>query len=89
MGINIVLIALVFWAVGCLVLGWLLDTWQERRIDTRAEQVLFLDDNKINVDAARSIGIQAELFPRDAGVAALAPLLSGYRPATGIGAGVA
>ncbi|GAB3751993.1 HAD family hydrolase [Microlunatus parietis] len=60
-----------------------------RRIDTPAEQVLFLDDNKINVDAARSIGIQAELFPRDAGVAALAPLLSGYRPAAGIGAGVA
>ena len=40
MGINIVLIALVFWAVGCLVLGWLLDTWQERRIDTHSVPVI-------------------------------------------------
>ena len=56
------------------------------RIHRPAEQVLFLDDNKINVDGARSAGLRAELFPQDAGVSALAPLLSRYRPAPGVGA---
>ncbi len=40
MGINVVLIALMFWTVGCLALAWLLDRWQERRMATRAVPVL-------------------------------------------------
>ncbi|HEX5368733.1 MAG TPA: hypothetical protein VFY10_04885 [Dehalococcoidia bacterium] len=40
MGINIVLIALVFWAAGCLAVAWLLDKWQEHRYDSRSTPVL-------------------------------------------------
>ena len=40
MGFNIVLVAVIFWAVGCLVLGWLLDTWHEHRMATHSVPVL-------------------------------------------------
>ena len=41
------------------------------RIERPADRVLFLDDNADNVEGARSVGLPAELFPRDGGLAAL------------------
>ena len=41
-----------------------------------ADHVLFLDDNAANVAGARAAGLQAELFPRDGGLAALTPILA-------------
>ena len=40
-----------------------------------ASEVLFIDDNAANVDGARSVGIQAELYDLSAGVPALVELL--------------
>ncbi len=40
MGINVVLVALIFWAVGSLVVAWALDRWQERRVATHSVTVL-------------------------------------------------
>lgn len=42
----------------------------------KAERVLFVDDNASNVAAARSVGLIAELFPRNGGVAALKMIMS-------------
>lgn len=51
------------------------------RIDLPPHRVLFLDDNAINVMAAQRFGLHAQLFPANAGVSALPPLLSGYQAA--------
>ena len=44
-------------------------------IDVRAEHALFVDDNRINVEAARSVGLHAA---RVAGFDDLAPALAGF-----------
>jgi HAD superfamily hydrolase (TIGR01509 family) len=48
------------------------------RIDVAPDRVLFIDDHDGNVAGAREIGIHSELFPRDAGIAALTPILARY-----------
>ena len=40
-----------------------------------ASEVLFIDDNQANVDGARSVGLQAELYDLSSGVPALIELL--------------
>ncbi|RZU03506.1 putative hydrolase of the HAD superfamily [Kribbella rubisoli] len=47
-------------------------------LDLPASSVLFIDDNVANVDAAASVGLQAELYDLSAGVPALASLLRRY-----------
>lgn len=49
-----------------------------RRLRVPAEQVFFLDDKQVNVEAARSIGMTAEVFPVDGGIEALRPLLTAH-----------
>jgi putative hydrolase of the HAD superfamily len=48
------------------------------RIAVAPDRVLFIDDHEVNVAGASEIGIHAELFPRDGGVAALKPILARY-----------
>jgi putative hydrolase of the HAD superfamily len=48
------------------------------RISVAPDRVLFIDDYEDNVAGALEIGINAELFPRDGGVAALEPILARY-----------
>lgn len=48
------------------------------RTGRRAAETLFIDDNESNVEGARSIGLHAELFPRDAGAAVLREILRQY-----------
>ena len=45
------------------------------RLDLTGEQVLFVDDNAANVEAARSVGLRAERWHVEEGVAALHDLL--------------
>jgi putative hydrolase of the HAD superfamily len=45
-------------------------------VQVSPDRVLFLDDREDNVNGARSVGLVAELFPRDGGVAALRPILA-------------
>jgi HAD superfamily hydrolase (TIGR01509 family) len=47
-------------------------------IDVPASSVLFIDDNAANVDGARSVGLQAEVYDLDSGVDELVALLSRY-----------
>jgi FMN phosphatase YigB (HAD superfamily) len=48
------------------------------RISVAPNRVLFIDDHDGNVAGARDLGIHAELFPWDGGVAALTPILARY-----------
>ncbi len=78
--------------IAAIVIGVLLTSGSDGSREIRtATMVTYLDDNKINIAGARGAGLQAELFPQDGGVRALAPLLSRYRPAPGLAvrAGVA
>jgi putative hydrolase of the HAD superfamily len=47
-------------------------------LDLPASDVLFIDDNQANVDGARSVGLQAELYDLSSGVPALIELLRRY-----------
>ena len=48
------------------------------RIDRTAAKTLFIDDNESNVEGAASIGLHAELFPRDAGAVVMREILRKY-----------
>ena len=48
------------------------------QIDEAAERVLFIDDNEPNVEAARSVGLQAAPFTIDAGADGLHRLLEAF-----------
>jgi putative hydrolase of the HAD superfamily len=47
-------------------------------LDVKAATVLFVDDTEANVDAARTVGLNAEVFPRHGGRSALEEILRGY-----------
>ena len=49
-----------------------------KRIGTPVDEVLFVDDVPANVDGAREVGINAELFRQDAGVSELDRILAHY-----------
>jgi putative hydrolase of the HAD superfamily len=48
------------------------------RISVAPNRMLFIDDHEGNIAGAREIGIHAELFSRDGGLAALTPILARY-----------
>ena len=48
------------------------------RIGRTAAETLFIDDNESNVEGAASIGLHAELFPRDAGAVVMREILRKY-----------
>jgi putative hydrolase of the HAD superfamily len=47
-------------------------------LDVKASTVLFIDDTEVNVEGARSVGLNAELFRRHGGRAALEEILRSY-----------
>jgi putative hydrolase of the HAD superfamily len=47
-------------------------------LDAKASTVLFIDDTEVNVEGARSAGLNAELFRRHGGRAALEEILRSY-----------
>jgi putative hydrolase of the HAD superfamily len=47
-------------------------------LDVKPSTVLFVDDTAVNVDGARTTGLNAELFPRHGGRPALAEILRSY-----------
>jgi putative hydrolase of the HAD superfamily len=48
------------------------------RLDAPADRVLFVDDNAKNVDAARAVGLAAEVWSSDLGLAELESTLRGH-----------